>query len=162
LKAVWYVEEEADDLIASTGFAVLSPRREVEPAYLGNVLQSKNLIDRVTANSTGIAYPAIPETVLGRFPVALPPTREEQRELVRYIEIESAPINKAGQHAQNEIALLRELRTRLISDVVTGKVDVREVAARLSDEAEEPEPFDEATVLSDTVEETEEGEEMEE
>jgi type I restriction enzyme S subunit len=42
LKAVWYVEEEADDLIASTGFAVLSPGREVEPAYLGNVLKSKN------------------------------------------------------------------------------------------------------------------------
>ncbi|HVS15969.1 MAG TPA: hypothetical protein VMV46_18760 [Thermoanaerobaculia bacterium] len=34
---------------------------------------------------------------------------------------------------EREIALLREYRTRLIADVVTGKLDVREAAARLSD-----------------------------
>ncbi len=45
---------------------------------------------------------------------------------------------------QREISLLREYRTRLIADVVTGKLDVREAAARLPDEVEEPEPLDEA------------------
>ncbi len=39
--------------------------------------------------------------------------------------------------------MLREYRTRLIADVVTGKLDVREAAARLPDEVEEPEPLDE-------------------
>lgn len=34
-----------------------------------------------------------------------------------------------------QIALLREYRTRLISDVVTGKLDVREAAAKLRDSA---------------------------
>ena len=43
-----------------------------------------------------------------------------------------------------EIDLLREYRTRLIADVVTGKLDVREAAARLPDEVDEPEPLDEA------------------
>jgi type I restriction enzyme S subunit len=42
-----------------------------------------------------------------------------------------------------EIALLREYRTRLIADVVTGKLDVREAAAGLPDEPEEPKPLDE-------------------
>ncbi len=42
--------------------------------------------------------------------------------------------------AEREIDLLREYRTRLIADVVTGKLDVREAAARLPDEVEEPEP----------------------
>jgi type I restriction enzyme S subunit len=46
--------------------------------------------------------------------------------------------------ARKEIRLLHEYRTRLISDVVTGKLDVREAAARLSDEAEEPELLDES------------------
>jgi type I restriction enzyme S subunit len=41
----------------------------------------------------------------------------------------------AGVH--QEIALLREYRTRLIADVVTGKLDVREAAARLPDEVDE-------------------------
>ena len=50
------------------------------------------------------------------------------------------------------IDLLREYRTRLIADVVTGKVDVREAAARLPDEAEEPEPLDEAEVESEAEE----------
>ena len=45
--------------------------------------------------------------------------------------------------AEREIDLLREYRTRLIADVVTGKLDVREAAARLPDEAEEPEALDE-------------------
>ncbi len=34
LKAIWYVDENADDLIASTGFAVMTPGKEVEPEYL--------------------------------------------------------------------------------------------------------------------------------
>ena len=38
-------------------------------------------------------------------------------------------------------------RTRLIADVVTGKFDVREAAARLPDEVEELEPLDEADAL---------------
>ena len=50
----------------------------------------------------------------------------------------------ASSTLEREIALLREYRTRLIADVVTGKLDVREAAARLPDEPEEPEPLDEA------------------
>jgi type I restriction enzyme S subunit len=50
---------------------------------------------------------------------------------------------KAIEAASNEIDLLREYRTRLIANVVTGKLDVRETAARLPDEAEEPKPLDE-------------------
>jgi len=44
---------------------------------------------------------------------------------------------------------LHEYRTRLIADVVTGKLDVREAAAQLPDEADEPEPADEAEALLD-------------
>ena len=40
------------------------------------------------------------------------------------------------QHTQREINLIREYRTRLIADVVTGKLDVREAAARLPNEIE--------------------------
>ena len=40
------------------------------------------------------------------------------------------------RRARREIGLLREYRTRLIADVVTGKLDVREAAAKLPDELE--------------------------
>lgn len=125
LKAIWYVNEEADSLIASTGFAVLTPGGCVEPEFLGYVIQSSAFVDRVTANSIGIAYPAIAETVLGRFSVAMPSTVKEQRAIVNYIKSESSPLDTAIEQAIEEIKLIREYRDRLIADVVTGQVDVR-------------------------------------
>lgn len=125
LKSIWYVSEDADDLIASTGFAVLTPGSGVEPEYLGYVIQSSPFVNRVTANSIGIAYPAIAETVLGRFPVALPPTVDEQQAIVARIKTESAPLDDAITRTEEEIKLIREYRDRLIADVVTGQVDVR-------------------------------------
>lgn len=125
LKAIWYVSEDADDLIASTGFAVLTPGSGVEPEYLGYVIQSSPFVNRVTANSIGIAYPAIAETVLGRFPVALPPTVDEQQAIVARIKTESAPLDDAITRTEDEIKLIREYRDRLIADVVTGQMDVR-------------------------------------
>ena len=125
LKAIWYVSEDADDLIASTGFAVLTPGSGVEPEYLGYVIQSSPFVNRVTANSIGIAYPAIAETVLGRFPVALPPTVDEQQAIVAHIKTESAPLDDAIARTEEEIKLIREYRDRLIADAVTGQVDLR-------------------------------------
>ncbi len=125
LKAIWFINEEADDLIASTGFAVLTPGSDVEPEYLGYVIQSTAFVNRVTANSIGIAYPAIAETVLGRFPVAMPSTVTEQQAIVAHIKAESAPLDQAIEQALTEIKLIREYRDRQIADVVTGQVDVR-------------------------------------
>lgn len=125
LRAIWYVDEDADDLIASTGFAVLTPGKGVEPEYLGYVIQSSSFVNRVTANSIGIAYPAIAETVLGRFLVALPSTVDEQQSIVAHIKSESTPLDDAITRSEEEIKLIREYRDRLIADVVTGQIDVR-------------------------------------
>jgi type I restriction enzyme, S subunit len=43
--------------------------------------------------------------------------------------------NTAISRLEREIELLHEYRTRLVADVATGKLDVREAAARLSNEA---------------------------
>jgi type I restriction enzyme S subunit len=60
---------------------------------------------------------------------------EEQKDIVAHIATESAPLNATISRFEREIELLREYRTRLVADVVTGKLDVREAAARLPDEA---------------------------
>ena len=54
------------------------------------------------------------------------PSPREQAHIARYIERETAAIDAAIDRARREIELLGEYRTRLIADVVTGKVDVRE------------------------------------
>ena len=65
----------------------------------------------------------------------------------------------------NEIALLREYRTRLIADVVTGKLDVHEAAARLPEQAEEdytPEEGENDADEVDTVDEVDGNNDQEE
>ena len=59
-----------------------------------------------------------------RFP--FPPV-VEQASIVRHLDKATADIDASVDNTQCQIDLLREYRTRLISDVVTGKVDVREV-----------------------------------
>ena len=85
---------------------------------------------------------------IGSRGIALPPT-PEQHAIVRHIEEQTLSLNRAIDHAHREITLLREYRTRLIADVVTGKLDVREAAASLPDETDEPEARDDSEVLTE-------------
>ena len=61
------------------------------------------------------------------------PPVTEQRGIVRYLDAACSRIDGAFFRAQREIELVREYRTRLIADVVTGKLDVREAAVALPD-----------------------------
>ena len=63
--------------------------------------------------------------------IPLPPLPEQKR-IIHYLDKATAAIDVAIDRARREIELLGEYRTRLIADVVTGKVDVREAAAELS------------------------------
>ena len=63
------------------------------------------------------------------------PTLGEQAAIRSFLSTELATSNAAISRLQREIALLREYRTRLVADIVTGELDVREVATRLPDEA---------------------------
>lgn len=148
LKAVYFVHQDVQDLIASTGFAVLSPRDGVVPEAMSLALQSKTFVDNVTANSVGIAYPAIAETKLASSPLALPLTREEQSRIVKHIKSSTRSLDEAIERTQREIALAQEYRTRLITDVVTGKVDVRNLAPdTVGADDGEPEAYDEEEEL---------------
>ena len=71
----------------------------------------------------------------------------EDRGAIDYMSERSTPVFDSGRSP-----LMREYRTRLITDVVTGKFDVREAAARLPEEIEESEPLDESEVANDDEE----------
>ena len=67
--------------------------------------------------------------------MAIPiPSRTEQRLIAEQVESETRAFTEGVSQLEREIALLREYRTRLVADVVTGKLDVREAATRLPDE----------------------------
>ena len=66
----------------------------------------------------------------------------EQKPIAERLRSSTAPVTTAISRLEREIELLREYRTRLVADVVTGKLDVREAAARLPDESAELERLD--------------------
>lgn len=68
-----------------------------------------------------------------------------------------AKLDRATAAAQREIELVREYRARLISDVVTGKLDVREAAAQLPDEIQQAEALDAIVAPDDNDEACGEG-----
>ena len=84
--------------------------------------------------------------------ITIPP-EEEQAAIVEYLDNTTADIDSVIDHTRHQINLLQQYRTRLIADVVTGKLDVREAASRLPDEVEEPELCDETDALTEGKEE---------
>jgi len=81
----------------------------------------------------GSTFLELSRSKLGMFPIPFTPL-PEQTAIVEYLNAQTAKIDAAIAAARRAIELLREYRERLIADVVTGKVDVREVAAQLPDE----------------------------
>ena len=82
--------------------------------------------------------------------IAVPP-RSEQEEIIGKVREETSSLRHAIARARRQMELLQEYRTKLIADVVTGKLDVREAATSLPDEADDEEPMDEGGPLADSV-----------
>jgi len=79
----------------------------------------------------------------------------EQKAIVAHIATASAPLKVATARPEREIELLREYRTRLVADVVNGKLDVRDAASRVADEAP-LETIEDADDQNDEIEATDE------
>jgi len=129
--------------------AVLKLNKEkIIPDYLAMALNSPRCYEQAQLFTRGATNQ---DLGLGRMKdIVLPvPSVLEQVTIIDTVKEASATLDHAIDATQREIDLLLEFRTRLIADVVTGKLDVREAAAGLPDEAEEPALFDEFEVPDD-------------
>jgi type I restriction enzyme S subunit len=106
LRAVWPVSGPADDLVASTGFAVLSPR-EIDPHYFSWWVRSDLFIEEVVARSVGVSYPAINALELGALKVRVP-RQAEQRAIADFLDTETARIDALITKKRRMIDLLEE------------------------------------------------------
>lgn len=123
LKAVLYVNSPGvEPIIASTGFAVLTPNEGVVPAYVGYLVQSESFVNAIVASSVGVAYPAITENVLGALPVLIP-SYEEQEAVVRFIRHVDHRVNRLIAAKRQLIALLNEQKQAIIQQAVTKGLD---------------------------------------
>jgi len=114
--------------------AALRPGYVLE--WFGAILAVMNLNQySIAAAQPGLAVERVLNLLL---PV---PTVQEQSRIADYIKQETANITKMVDSAQREISLLREYRARLISDVVTGKLDVRDIYLPATEDTEIPEEY---------------------
>ena len=86
----------------------------------------------------GGGQPNLSQELLKSLRVTKPPLRE-QSAIVEFLEATTDKIEASISTSRRQIELINEYRTRLIADVVTGKLDVRDAAANLPDELDEDE-----------------------
>ena len=118
--------------------------------YIDSLLRTEAYRTNYLIRSTGITSSRLrlyPESFLD-IPVLCPPSTE-QDDIGEYLERVTVATNAGIERARRQIELVQEYRTRLIADVVTGKLDVREAAAQLPDEPDDEEPIDEGRALAD-------------
>jgi len=116
--------------------AFISPEtRIVSPDFLQMALVGSYQRLRAMSDASGSTKGAITCADLKHFQILLP-SREAQFYFVTEVNARVRDLEIAAAHATREIDLIREYRTRLIADVVTGKRDVREAAAQLPEEVD--------------------------
>jgi type I restriction enzyme, S subunit len=124
LKAIAFVKEPPENMIVSTGFAVIRSKSGLESNFAKFGLQSTNFIDEVISRSTGISYPAINASDLAKIKIPIPPI-EEQIAICDYLDKQTLEIDSLISESKKIIVLLQERRSALISAAVTGQIDVR-------------------------------------
>ena len=126
--------------VISPDYTVLRKRRQLEPKYYEEVLRSPAVRRELRIRAKGIVEGFWRLYTDDFYDIRLPvPPLQEQTQIVSEIGALGAAIETATRRAEREISLLREYRTRLIADVVDGKLDVREAASRLPHEAADAE-----------------------
>jgi type I restriction enzyme S subunit len=136
----------------------LRPRPENDPEYLNFLLNSPSIL----GIARQLAVPSLHQSNLnptryGRIQVALPQLIEQQH-ILNHLSKSSKELDRVVATTNREINLLREYRTRLIADVVTGQVDVRAAAANLPADAGEVDETVEDGALAAEDEIVEDGE----
>ena len=150
--SVGVAPEEFEEAYVSQHVARCQPLPEVCSRWLGYVLLSSVGQTHGQVSLYGGTKDGLSLDDVKNYPILLPP-RNEQEAAVQWIDGELSALVKIGDSTKRELEMVREYRTRLIADIVTGKLDVREAAARLPDEVGEPEPLDETDALTDIEDE---------
>jgi type I restriction enzyme S subunit len=128
------VTYQADDLVCGYHLAILRPQSDlILGEFLHRVLEDRLVSTQMHVRAKGVTRYGLSQTAIRAVLLPLPPVME-QEQIALQLNSEIERFGAARSRLEDEIDLLREYRTRLAADVVTGKIDVREAAARLPEE----------------------------
>ena len=144
------------DLCISQRMMVFRIRKPQNSEYVMWQLNCQHVYLQASLYVMGSTAPHVNVEQIKNFQLAFPPV-EEQNAIADYIRYECNSLTTAITRYEREIALLREYRTRLTADVVTGKLDVRAAAAQLPDPEQQPAESEAGEIEEDTEMEEVEG-----
>lgn len=140
--------------VISPDYSVFRKRAAISMEYYESVLKSSACRRELRIRAKGLVEGFWRLYTDDFYDIRLPvPPFEEQKEIMSAMTVETAALTTAIARTEREIALMQEYRTRLTADLVTGKLDVREAAAKLPEPPAEPateEALDEAEILEET------------
>lgn len=122
LEAIASVQAPPNNLIASTGFAVIRPNLFLNKGYTAYCLRATGFIKEVVARSVGVSYPAINASDLVNIKTP-EPSMPEQEKIAAFLDHETAKIDALIEKQQRLIELLKEKRQAVISHAVTKGID---------------------------------------
>lgn len=152
------VEETAEDLICGYHLAILRPTpTTMTGPFLAYALRSRFVVTQFSIAANGVTRYGLSHGAIKSIVLPVPPVPEQDR-IVQHIDQATATLNRALCRAAREIELIQEYRTRLIADVVTGKLDVRGFVPTEPMPADEPadEPIEEVGLEDEEAELVEE------
>jgi type I restriction enzyme S subunit len=95
------------------------------PKYLYYQLMSELFLVHVELHKTGTTFFGITQESVGKYQMLLPPV-EEQTEIVKHLEDNLDRIGLLDSKTKIQIKKLKAYRQSIISEAVTGKIDVRD------------------------------------
>lgn len=102
---------------------VLRPSVQIDSKFLYYRVLSNDFIRVIDGSTYGTKMPRASWDFIGNLFIPYP-SIEEQRRIVDFLDRKTAQIDAQVTREQKSIELLKEFRTSLISEVVTGKIDV--------------------------------------
>ncbi|MYF99504.1 restriction endonuclease subunit S [Candidatus Poribacteria bacterium] len=136
--------------VTSPAYDILMPIVDLESDYYHLLFRTPTYLQQFKQYSRGIMDMRLRLYFdqFGQIPVTVPRI-EDQQAIVEFCDKSTIRVNDNIQRTIRQVDLLREYRTRLIADVITGKVDVREAAAELPQIDSETHEYGENSILSE-------------
>ena len=122
LQAIAAIENPPENLIVSTGFAVVRPSSILHPKFCKYALKEPSFIHEVISRSVGVSYPAINSYELGDIRVSIPPFAV-QEQIADFLDYETTRLDSLISAKENYLTIIAEKRRALITSSVTRGIN---------------------------------------
>lgn len=112
-----------DKIFAGYHTVIAKPKFEIESRFFAYEFESESFRNQIRTKVKGVKVYSITQTILKEPSLWIPP-KEEQKEIVNFLDVETQKIETAISLKQQEIEKLKEYKSSLINSAVTGKIKV--------------------------------------